>query len=221
MQAPWYAEEPSDALLLPSTPLAREAMQLLTRSASPSIANHGILSYLFARLAADERGLRSGRDYDAELLFCACALHDIGVTAAFDKGQRFEVNGADAAAELLRRHGTAEKEVDLVWQAIALNTSPGIVERRGTLCALTLAGVAIDFGIDAPFVTDETAASIHRAYPRLSIGRVLSDAIAVQAGTDPAKAPLFSASAQLVRQRLSAPHVTEIESIAANGRWRE
>src|SRR5262249_31944491 len=147
------------------------------RDATPAIANHSIRSYVFARLAAEDRGLRPERDYDPQLLFCACALHDMGLTEACNRGQRFEVDGADLAAEILARHGIAAPDIDLVWQAIALNTSPGIVERRGTLCALTLAGVSVDFGVGAAFVSDAVAAVIHRAYPRLSIGRALTDAI--------------------------------------------
>ena len=211
----------SELLSLPTSPLAREIRELLASNASAAIANHSLRSYVFARLAADERGLSAGRDYDPELLFCACALHDIGLAPAFNRGQRFEVDGADTAAEVLARHGVPAAEIDLVWQAIALNTSPGIVERRGTLCALTLAGVALDFGLDAPFVPDSTAERIHEAYPRLSIGRALADQIVEQAQGHPAKAPLFSMPAQLLRERSTPPHLTELERLATAGRWRE
>ena len=221
MQLVQHSEE-SDLLSLPATPLAREVFDLVTRNASTVIANHSMRSFLFARLIAQKRDLTPGRDYDSELLFCACALHDMGLTQAYDRSrQRFEVDGADLAAELLKRHGVGASDVDLVWQAIALNTSVGIVERRGTLCALTLAGVSADFGADAAFIPNDTAELIHRAYPRLAIGRALADAVVAQAQKEPSKAPLFSMAAQLVRERDAAPHVTLIESIAAASRWRE
>ncbi len=196
-------------------------LELVSRYATRAIANHSIRSYLFARLAAEERGFRAERDYEPQLLFCACALHDIGLSEACNRGQRFEVDGADLAAEVLKRHGITAPEVDLVWQAIALNSSPGIVERRGTLCALTLAGVSIDFGVNTEFISNATAAAIHRAYPRLSIGRALTDAIVDQAREVPAKMPLFSMPAQTVRQRSSPPHLSEIERIATTSRWGE
>lgn len=211
----------SELLALPGSPLAREIQQMLASNASAAIANHSLRSYVFARLAADARKLSAGRDYDPELLFCACALHDIGLAPAFNRGQRFEVDGADTAAEVLARHGVPAADIDLVWQAVALNTSPGIVERRGTLCALTLAGVALDFGLDAAFVPDGVARRIHEAYPRLAIGRVLADRIVAQAEGHPAKAPLFSMPAQLLRERSTSPHVTEVERLATAGRWRE
>jgi hypothetical protein len=213
--------EDSDFLALPRTLLAREVTQLLADGENPSITNHSIRSYLFARLVAEQRGLKAARDYNTELLFCACALHDIGLTKVGDRMQRFEVDGADVAAELLSRHGVEAGEIDLVWQAIALNTSPGIVERRGILCALTLAGVAVDIGGDAPFISESVAGRIHRAYPRLSIARVLSDTVVGQAQRSPEKAPLFSMPLQMMQQRLSAAHVTEVERLAAAGRWRE
>ena len=73
-------------------------------------------------------------------------MHDLG-TGDLAKGEaRFEVEGADLAAAVLREHGVAEPDVDRVWEAIALHTSPGIAERRGLLAYLTREGVGIDFG---------------------------------------------------------------------------
>ena len=51
-----------------------------------------------------------------------------------------------------------------MWQAIALNTSLGIAERRGAVCALTLAGVTAELGVATTFMPDATAAAIHSAY---------------------------------------------------------
>ncbi len=156
------------------------------------IRNHSVRSFVFARLTADHRGLRPGRDYDVDLLFCACALHDIGLAEGRGTAQRFEVAGADIAAELLTRMGAPATSVDAVWQAIALNTSVGIVERRGIIPALTLGGVVADFVGDVPFVNDETAASVHAAYPRLAIAKEFATA-----------------------------HTTVAETLARTGRWGE
>lgn len=83
---------------------------------------------------------------------------------------------------------------DAVWQAIALHTSPGIAERRGTLCVLVREGIAVDFGgaLGANYangVTDEQAHSLHAAYPRLDMIRTLTDEIVAQAGKQPQNAP--------------------------------
>jgi len=110
------------------------------------------------------RGLVPERDYDPELLFFACVLHDIGLTEDANKAQSFEVDGAEFAAEFLTRRGLGAAQVDTVWRAIALNTSLGIAERRGAVCALTLAGVTADLGVATTFMPDATAAAIHSAY---------------------------------------------------------
>ena len=154
----------SGLLRLPQTPLAREVVELVTRTETPSIANHSIRSYLYARLVGAYRGLEAERDYDLELLFFACVLHDIGLTEDANKAHGVELDGADFAAELLASRGLGAVQVDTVWQAIALNTSPGAAERRDAVCALTLAGITADLGVATTFMPDTTAAAIHNAY---------------------------------------------------------
>lgn len=214
-------QDAPDFLTLPETPLGRDVTRIVTEHASPALANHSFRSFLFARLAADEQKWVAGRDYEPDLLYCACALHDIGLTPAHRHGQRFEVDGADAAVELLTRHGVSAADADQVWQAIALNTSLGIVERRGPLCALTLTGVSLDFGVGSGFISDDVARAIHEAYPRLAIGKALADEIVEQARHEPRRAPPFSLPAQLLKERAWPPHVTELERLAREGRWRE
>ena len=97
------------------TPLAAAVLSFVTRNSEPALSNHSIRSFLFARLVANERGLVVGRDYPLEALFCACTLHDIGLTEAGNRGQRFEVDGADLASELLASHGVATAQIDIAW----------------------------------------------------------------------------------------------------------
>jgi hypothetical protein len=221
MSSPDPASDRSDAGLppLPHTALAREVIDLATRAETPALANHSIRSYLFARLAADARHLTPGAGYDPELLLAACLLHDIGLTGQGERGQRFEITGADVAAGILTRHGRASPDIDAVWQAIALSTSIGIAERRGPIAELTLAGVSIDFGQDSTLVPDHTAAAIHRAYPRLSIARALTDAIVEHARRAPEAAPPFSMAAELARQRAAPGQLSTLEKMARASRW--
>ncbi|MFI9343592.1 HD domain-containing protein [Streptomyces sp. NPDC052773] len=141
---------------LPDTPVARRALALVRETESTATANHSVRSALFARLRAEHQGAEPGRDYDPELLFLACVLHDIGLTRAGDRHQRFEVDGADTAAEFLTAQGVPTADVDAVWEAIALHTTPGIAERRGILCALVHQGTGMDFGWDTDCVDDAT-----------------------------------------------------------------
>jgi hypothetical protein len=62
---------PADLVALPSSPLAREAIEMLNSTTGTPIADHCVRTYLFARLLASDRGTLAGRDYDDDLLFCA------------------------------------------------------------------------------------------------------------------------------------------------------
>ncbi|MFI7097807.1 HD domain-containing protein [Streptomyces sp. NPDC050161] len=204
---------------LPEDPLTRRALHLVIREESAPIAHHSIRSALFARLLADHRGAEPGRDYDPQLLFLACVLHDIGLSERGNGRQRFEVDGADAAAAFLTEQNLPAGQVDAVWEAIALHTSPGIAERRGTLCAFVRAGVGMDFGRDTDFVSDATGAAIHAAYPRLSMTTALVDEVVAQAVARPEKAPPHSFPGGVLHERTTPPYRAAIEERTAAARW--
>lgn len=139
-----------DLFALPAAPWARDAMDLVLTTEPQSVAHHSVGSWVFARLLAEHEGMTA--EVDPVLLFAATVLHDIGLRAGAEAPVRFEVDGADRAAEFLRARAVAERDVDLVWEAIALHTSPGIAECRGPLAFLTREGVGIDFGRRAEIV---------------------------------------------------------------------
>ncbi|MCX4725625.1 HD domain-containing protein [Streptomyces sp. NBC_01306] len=216
-------EAATGLITLPGTPLADAVVKLIRPVHTPSVFNHSARTYLFARLVAARLGLAAGRDYDDDLLFAACAMHDLGVASDGPHRERFEVEGADRAAEFLMQQGTSTADADQVWQAIALHTSPGIAERRGTLCVLVREGVALDFGgplgarhVDA--VTDEQADAVHTAYPRLEMVRSLTDAIVAQAAKDPKNAPRYSIPGELLRERDFFGR-TRLEHACRSSRW--
>ncbi|KES04846.1 hypothetical protein BU52_22630 [Streptomyces toyocaensis] len=210
---------------LPDTPLAHAALSLVTGTESPSIANHSIRSYLFARLVARRLGMVAGRDHDERLLFLACVLHDLGLSPEGEHTQRFEVVGADRAAEFLTEHGLPASEIDAVWEAIALHTTSQIAERRGALSLLVREGVCVDFGgvigpgIAPDAVSDEQAHEIHELYPRLSMISSIVEAMATQAARHPANGPRYSVGGELLRERGSPPRTTRMEEAARTSRW--
>lgn len=205
---------------LPDTAVAHAAIQLAQSTESAAVFNHSVRSYLFGELLAAHDGIRSGTEYDPEALFLACVLHDLGAGTAAHGKARFEVEGADLAAALLTEHGRDRATVDAVWEAIALHTSFGIVERRGPLCYLVNGGVGMDFGINAEIVDDQTAAEIHARHPRLSMVTTLVDAIAAQAERSPEAAPPYSFPSALLRER-HADGITLLERMAPLSRWGE
>jgi hypothetical protein len=58
--------------------------------------------------------------------------------------ERFEVDSANAARDFLRGHGISQQEIDTVWTAIALHTTPDIPPHMHPVIALVTAGVEMD-----------------------------------------------------------------------------
>ncbi|MEV0263834.1 HD domain-containing protein [Streptomyces sp. NPDC050617] len=218
------ASEPAtDLIALPGTPLAAAIVDLVQPVETPSVFNHSIRTYLYARLAASRLALTAGDDYDDDLLFAACAMHDLGVASGGPYRQRFEVEGADRAAAFLIERGLPATDADQVWQAIALHTSPGIAERRGTLCVLVREGLALDFGgtLGADHIddlTDEQADVVHTAYPRLDMVRSLTDAIVAQAAKHPKNALRYTIPGEFLRERETFGR-TRMEHASCSSRW--
>jgi hypothetical protein len=206
---------------IPGSPLAARAVAYVRSCETEPVANHSIRSYLFAAMLAEHEGLRPAADYDPDLLFFACLLHDVGTSPRASGTQRFEVDGADLAAAFLSENGTGSRGVDLVWEAIALHTSPGIAERRGPLAYLTRSGVGIDFGRGTEFITDAQGQAIHARYPRLAMATALIDEIARHAARGPLNAPPYTLAGELVRERGQDGHVTTMERAAQASRWGE
>jgi hypothetical protein len=114
------------------------------------------------------KGIRQPLNFDSELLYVAALFHDLGLVDAYHtETKRFEVDGADAAREFLRSHGIPEPKADLVWEAIALHTTPGIPQYMRPEIALTNAGVLVDVvGIGYDEYTPEQRAQVVANFPR-------------------------------------------------------
>ena len=193
----------NDILMLPTGALADSSLATARSSVSRSIVDHSIRSFLFARLLADHEGCLNDADYDEDLLFAATVMHDLGLGERATGEARFEVEGADLAAAVLRRHGVAERDIDRVWEAIALHASLGIAHRRGLLTSLTHKGVFIDAGRITDGVAD-LRQDVLNAYPRPAGGRTIADAIVAHATRSDAAAPPGSLGFELLRQHREA-----------------
>ena len=199
----------NDILVLPTGPLADASLAMARSSVSRPIVDHSIRSFLFARLLADRDGSLKDADYDEDLLFAATVMHDLGLGERASGEARFEVEGADLAAAVLRGHGVAERDVDRVWEAIALHSSLGIAHRRGLLTSLTHRGVFIDAGRITDVVTDRLRQEVLNAYPRPAGDRSLADAIVAHASRSDGAAPPGSLAFELLRQHREAEHARE------------
>jgi hypothetical protein len=194
----------NDILVLPAGALADGSLAIARSSVSPPIVDHSIRSFLFARLLASHEGCLDDADYDEDLLFAATVMHDLGLGEQATGTARFEVEGADLAAAVLRTYGVAERDVDRVWEAIALHASIGIAHRRGLLTALTHKGVFVDAGRITDGVADQLRQEVLEAYPRPAGDRSIADAIVAHASRSEAAAPPGSLAFELLRQHREA-----------------
>lgn len=204
----------------PETELAIEAFRLAEDTEQEFIFHHSLRAYIYGKVAAGLRGLKPGRDYDDELLFVCCVLHDLGLTEQGNGDQRFEVDGADVAADWLRARGIDEKRVEVVWDAIALHTTEGIAQRKGAEIALTQAGTGTDMlGWHKEDLPAGLVDRVHAAFPRADISFALTDAIVGQAIEKPSKASPLNFPGLLLRRHLPIGAVPDWHDLIAQTGW--
>jgi hypothetical protein len=92
----------------------------------------------------------------------------MGLTPRYSSDtERFEVDGANAARDFLRSHKISQLDIDTVWTAIALHTTPGIPQHMHPVVALVTAGVEMDvLGIAYTEFSDAEREAVVHAHPR-------------------------------------------------------
>src|ERR1700730_2342357 len=125
-------------VIIPDSKLAREITELVRDTEPPLLFHHSSRVYYWGALTGKRRGLR----FDPELLYAGAMFHDMGLTPTHASAhERFEVDGANVARDFLRGHGIAERDIETVWTAIPLHTTPGIQQHMHPVIALVTAGV--------------------------------------------------------------------------------
>jgi hypothetical protein len=153
-------------VVIPDSKLAREVTELVRDTEPTLLFHHSSRVYYWGALTGKRRSLR----FDPELLYAGAMFHDMGLTPAHASAhERFEVDSANAARDFLRSHGIAEKDIETVWTAIALHTTPGIPPHMHPVIALVTAGVEMDvLGIAFSEFTEAEREAVVRAHPRPS-----------------------------------------------------
>ena len=151
-------------IIIPNSKFAREITELVRDTESPLLFHHSSRVYYWGALAGRRRGLK----FDLELLYAGAMFHDMGLTHQHgSSNERFEVDGANAAGHFLRSHGIAQHDIDTVWTAIALHTTPGIPQHMHPVVALVTAGVEMDvLGLAYSEYSDAERAAVVHAHPR-------------------------------------------------------
>lgn len=181
--------------------LVHAAEDAMRRALHPSIFNHTLrVRHLAEHLSVAQTVA------DQEALAVAVLFHDSGTAQENNGRQRFEVEGADAAARFLEQWDWSTERSRTVWEAIALHTSPGIAERFGPLAQVVRTAVLVDLGrIELPVSSTPELESHLARLPRLDVDRVLPEAVVAQA-LEPGrstKAPPFSWPGALLADHLA------------------
>ena len=151
---------------VPDGPLITAVIEYAQRLSEPYLFNHAMRSWLFAEAIGRIKRI----DYDREVVAIGTILHDIGLTASVSGPNRFEVNGADAALSFIKGKGLSERRAQLIWDTVALNSTPSLALHKEPEVAVATMGIGLDyggFGIEALPTAD--VERILSAFPRLKM----------------------------------------------------
>src|SRR5262249_955069 len=164
------------------TPVISLAMDLARAPSEPPLFNHAVRSWLFAA----RLGQLQGTPHDPEVVAVGTLLHALGLTSGFTGSRRFEIEGADAARTFAREQGFDDRSVQLIWDTVALNSTPSIALYKEAEVALCTAGIGLDWG---GFQYDQIPPGemnhILAAFPRLDMKRSFTDSVCPLVRTRP------------------------------------
>jgi hypothetical protein len=146
------------------SPLITAAIEYAQRISDPYLFNHAMRSWLFT----EKIGRIKQIDYDREVVGIGTILHDIGLTGSVSGPNRFEVNGANAALSFIKSKGLSDRRAQLIWDLVALNSTPSLALHKEPEVAVGTMGIGLDyggFGVEALPAGD--VERILSAFPRL------------------------------------------------------
>src|SRR5580704_10795340 len=153
-------------ITVPDTVLVRDAIDLSRSASEPFLFNHAMRSWLFGVLLSQS----AERAPDPELLAVATILHDLGLTERYTAESRFEVDGANAARSFLKGRGISTQQIQLVWDAIALHTTPSIALYKEPEVVMTHSGITVDvLGAGLDRIPQDKQGAILAEFPRLAL----------------------------------------------------
>jgi hypothetical protein len=146
------------------TTLVHDAVELSRSLLEPYLFNHVMRSWLFGILLSE--GAKPAPD--PELLAVSAVLHDLGLTDRYTAENRFEVDGANAARAFLKDRGISTQQTQVVWDAIALHTTPSIALHKEPEVVMTHSGITVDvIGIGLDRIPQDKLRAVLTEFPRL------------------------------------------------------
>jgi hypothetical protein len=151
---------------VPDTPVIDRAIEHAREKCEPYLFNHVMRSWLFAVRLGQLKGI----PHDAEIVAVGTLLHDITLNESYAGPRRFEVEAADLVRSFASEAGMDDRRTDLVWDFVALNSTPSIGLYKQAEVALCTSGIGLDV---VGFEFDQLPASeidaILAEYPRLGM----------------------------------------------------
>jgi hypothetical protein len=168
---------------VPDTPLIARAIEYARQHHEPFLFNHSMRSWLFAVAIAT----REKTEHDAEVLAVATLLHDLGLEKAFAGPLRFEVEGANVARRFAQRAGVDDRRAQLIWDGVALNSTPSLALHKEVEVRLCTNGIGLDWGgWGHERLSAVQVAEIVDAFPRLEMKKRFAHAVCGIVATRPA-----------------------------------
>jgi hypothetical protein len=151
---------------VPDSPLITEVLEYAQQLYEPYLFNHAVRSWLFAETIGRLKNI----DYDREVVAVGTILHDIGLTASVTGLNRFEVNGADAALSFIKGAGLPDRRTQLIWDLVALNSTPSLALHKEPEVAVGTMGIGLDYGgFGFELIPSTAMTEILSAFPRLKM----------------------------------------------------
>jgi len=168
-------------ITLIDTPLVRKALEFARAHHDLISFNHIYRSWIFGALFASK--IPSYSDANLEIHAVSAILHDLAwdYTSVFaTKNKRFEVDSANAARNFLSREAPEldERQLQIVWDSIALHTTPSIARFKEAEVALCHMGITADLmGVEFPggLLTKEEYDAIVGELPLLDLKEKVKD----------------------------------------------
>ncbi len=185
---------------IPDSSMTRAAGRLLRSASAPAMVNHCLRSHAWAVALAAVDGLA----FDAELLFVAAALHDLGLEEDYERGNAFEEDGGRAAAAFVRHSGGTDAAARVVERAVVLHVAREVTLADGVESYLLWEATGADVsGSRLGDLATPWFDNVMASYPRLGFVADFGGRLGDQAARKPQ-----SRAAQLVRggllERLAA-----------------
>jgi len=151
---------------IPATPIVERTIEFARQKCEPYLFNHVMRSWLFAVRIGQLQGI----EHDGEVVALATLLHDVTLNKNFDGPRRFEVEGADLARSFAKEMGLDERRAQLIWDGVALNSTPSIGLYKEAEVALCTAGICLDVvGLNYNVISSEAIMKIVGEFPRLGM----------------------------------------------------